>query len=162
MNRLAFGCPGRLLRLVWLAGLVCIHPASAQSPPLSQAPDFFAGEWTGTGPQGSYCYMALRPDGSGHVMVNGGAGDWMGAGIRWQNQRESLRVTQLTPWPVKPRLRTMALASFVLQSGFNQSLRLQWRAPDQACELQRQTQSERQLERARVLREHPELTTAAP
>jgi hypothetical protein len=125
---------------LWIALFVLwigIRPADAQSPPPDNAPSFFSGEWAGTGERGSFCYVSLRIDGSGWVLVDAGTGDWSGARIQWQNRRQSLQIDTIVPLRSSTPQRFMPLDRFELRSEFNQSLSLTWATPDGSCHLQR-------------------------
>lgn len=124
--------------------------AQAQSPPPDSSPGFFAGEWAGTGSQGSYCYLNLSPDGWGWVLVDGGAGDWLGARLRWHNRQQSLQVDEIIPVQPSTELRVMRMGQFVLGGGFNQSLRLSWKELPGGCELQKVESTAARLSRART------------
>ena len=139
------------LRHVVAVVLLCTTAGATQasSPPPDPSPRFFAGEWAGTGDQGSYCYLNLSADGWGWVLVDGGAGDWLGARIRWHNQQQSLRVDEIIPARPSTELRVMRLDRFVLGGGFNQSLRLTWKDSPGGCELQRVDSAAARLGRAR-------------
>lgn len=126
-----------------------LHSASAQSPPLDNSRSFFAGEWTGTGESGSYCYVKLGVDGTGWVLIDAGAGDWSGARVEWQNQRQSLRIGKIVPLRASPQRRIMPLERFELRSEFNQSLGLTWTTLGGGCHLQRIGDTEARLNRAR-------------
>lgn len=134
--------------VLFLAG-AGIRSAGAQSPPPDNSPGFFSGEWTGTGPQGSYCYVNLKADGSGLVLIDGGAGDWSSARIRWQNRQQSLQVDKSVPVRASPQRRLWPLERFELRSDFNESLSLTWIAPTGRCHLQRIESTARRLNRAR-------------
>jgi hypothetical protein len=124
--------------------------AQASSPPPDSSPGFFAGEWAGTGDQGSYCYLDLSADGWGWVLVDGGGGDWLGARIRWHNRQQSLQIDKIIPLQESTELRVMRLGRFVLGGGFNQSLRLTWKELPGGCELQRVESTATRLSRART------------
>ena len=67
----------------YFAGLVMVFTlwgtAHALTPLPDTSPSFFSGEWAGAGEQGTYCYLNLSADGWGWVLIDGGAGDWLGA-----------------------------------------------------------------------------------
>ena len=134
---------GLLLLLAWR------DSALAVTPPLDESPAAFAGEWAGTGEQGSYCYLNLDAGGGGWVLVDGGSGDWLGARIQWHNERQSLKVEKFMPLPSSPRYRVMPLQAFVLRAQFNQSLSLSWGSNSAGCQLQRIESSTRHLDSAR-------------
>ncbi len=138
---------GHLLRFLLLFSW--IGTMHAQSPPINTSPAAFAGEWAGTGEQGSYCYVTLTADGWGRVLVDGGAGDWLGARIQWSNRQQALLVERIIPSLSAPRLRVMPLDKLVLRSGFNQSMTLSWNDRIAACQLQRIAKTAGQLDRAR-------------
>lgn len=123
--------------------------ANALTPLLNNSPGFFAGEWAGTGEQGSYCYLKLSADGWGWVLIDGGAGDWLGARMQWHNWQQALQVEQIIPLPASIQQRIMPLGKFSLSSGFNQSLRLTWHERAGGCQLQKIETTARQLIRAR-------------
>ncbi len=124
--------------------------ASALTPLPDQSAALFSGEWAGSGERGSYCYVKLEPDGRGLVLVDGGAGDWLGARVQWRNQQQALRVDKIIPLAVSTQQRLMPLENFTFSSGFNQSLSLSWSTQFGACQLQRTEAAARQLARARA------------
>lgn len=139
-----------------MAFVALCHTAQAQSPPPDTSRGFFAGEWTGSGAHGSYCYLKLNADGHGWVLIDGGAGDWMGAAIQWRNRQQSLQVDTVVPMRASPQRRVMPLELFVLRSEFNASLSLTWGGAAGACHLQRLDASARHLDRAqRVIEDLP-------
>lgn len=119
------------------------------SPPLDTSPGWFAGEWAGTGEQSAYCYLNLSADGWGWVLIGGGSGDWLGARVQWRNRHQSLQVEKIIPLPFSPQRRIMPLETFVLRSGFNQSLSLTWNARSSGCQLLKIETTEHHLNRAR-------------
>ena len=134
---------GLVLFFAWLGS------ASALTPPPDNSPSFFSGEWAGTGEQGSYCYLNLGADGWGLVLIDRGAGDWLGARMQWRNRQQTLQVEKIIPLPVSTQRRVMPLETFVLRSGFNQSLSLTWNAQSSGCQLQKIETTARHLDRAR-------------
>jgi len=134
---------GLVLVFVWLG------TAKALTPLPDHSSSFFSGEWAGTGQQGAYCYLNLSTDGWGWVLIDGGAGDWLGARIQWRNQQQSLHVDRIVPVQSSPQLRVMPLETFALSSGFNQSLTLTWHEPSGGCQLQKIETSARHLFGAR-------------
>ena len=137
----------------YLTGLVLfvfgLGSASALTPPTDSSPSFFLGEWAGTGESGSYCYLNLGADGWGLVLIDGGTGDWLGARVQWRNQHQKLQAGKVMPLPVSIQRRIMPLKTFVLRSGFNQSLSLTWNSMASGCQLQKIETTARQLNRAR-------------
>ena len=132
--------------LCWAAGLGTVN---ALTPLPDVSPDFFAGEWYGNGEHGAACYLSLNADGSGAVLIDGGSGDWLGAGLQWRNERQTLRVLKTLPVSAAPRERLGPLETFVLTTGLNQSLRLTWSGQSNGCQLQKIETAARQLARAR-------------
>lgn len=137
----------KLMRMVLLSGW--FGSASALTPLPDTSPAAFAGEWAGTGEQASYCYVQLSADGWGQVLVDSGAGDWLGARIQWRNRQHGLQVDKVIPTPVSSQLRIMPLKTMLLRSGFNHSLSLTWNQGLRACQLQRIESAARRLDRAR-------------
>ncbi len=127
--------------------LACVGHAGAQAPPPDQSAALFAGEWAGIGEGGTHCYLKLDSNGRGWVLIDAGAGDLLGAQLRWHNQRQSLQIDEITPIAASPRLRTMSLAKLNLFSGFNRSLKLE--VPSGTCQMQRTSVSADQLSHAR-------------
>ena len=123
--------------------------ASALTPPADNSPSFFSGEWAGAGGDGSFCYLNLGVDGWGVVLIDGGAGDWLGARVQLRNRHQTLQVEKVIPLPVSIPRRIMPLKTFVLLSGFNQSLSLTWNAKAPGCQLQKIETTARHLNRAR-------------
>jgi hypothetical protein len=140
-------------RLRCFIGLLCcisgLESASALTPRPDHSPGYFSGEWTGAGESASYCYLNLGADGWGVLLVDGGAGDWLGARLQWRNQRQSIQVDQIVPMPASIQRRIMPMTNFVLRSGFNQSLSVTWNAMPSGCQLQRVETTARRLKRAR-------------
>ena len=136
-----------LIALAMLAA--CLSPARAQSPPSDNSAAYFSGEWSGPGEQGNYCYVKLATDGAGWVLVDGGSGDWLGARMQWRNRQQSLLVGKIVPLAASPQFRVMPLGTFVLASGFNQSLRLTWNRQIAGCQLQKVDTTARRLDAAR-------------
>jgi hypothetical protein len=83
------------------------------------------------------------------VLVDSGAGDWLGARIQWRNRQQGLQVDKVIPAAASPQLRIMPLKTMVLRSGFNQSLSLTWNERLGACQLQRSEVAAGRLDRAR-------------
>jgi len=151
MPRLSTVSKRRVLRaLMQLVLLVC-WPVSAHAltPLPDNSPAFFSGEWAGNGGHGSYCYLKLDADGWGWALIDGGAGDWMGARLQWRNRQQALQVEKIIPLSASPRLRIMPLEKFAISSGFNQSLKLTWNEQSPGCQLQKLETTERHLFRAR-------------
>jgi hypothetical protein len=127
-----------------------VGTANALTPRPDNSPDFFSGEWAGHGEHGSYCYLKLNTDGSGWVLIDGGAGDWLGAGMQWRNRQQTLQVEKSIPVRASAQLRVMPLAKFSLISGFNQSLQLTWNQRSGGCQLQKIETTVGHLNRART------------
>jgi len=83
------------------------------------------------------------------VLIDGGAGDWLGARVQWRKQHQTLQVEKIIPLPVSIQRRIMPLEKFVLRSGFNQSLSLTWSAKSSGCQLQKIETTAHHLNRAR-------------
>ena len=141
----------RLLRYFIRIGLLFawVGTANGLTPLPDNSPEFFSGEWAGNGEHGSYCYLILNANGSGWVLIDGGAGDWLGAGMQWRNRQQTLQVEKFKPLRASPQLRVMPLDKFALSSGFNQSLRLTWSEKSGGCQLQKIEITARHLTRAR-------------
>jgi len=141
-----------------IAGLMLLlgslGSASALTPLPDDSPEFFSGEWVGASETGGYCYLNLRTAADGGppsiVLIDGGAGDWLGAQLRWRNQQQRLVVEQITPLPFSAQRRIMPLAKFELRTGLNQSLSLHWSAHVAGCQLQKLDAMARHLGRARA------------
>jgi hypothetical protein len=129
----------------------CLGTANALTPLLDSSPSFFSGEWAGTGEQGTYCYLNLSADGWGWVLIDGGAGDWLGARLQWRNLQQALQVEKIIPLPASTERRIIPLAKFVFRSGFNQTLILTWNARSTGCQLQKIETMARHLNRARSI-----------
>ncbi len=142
----------RFWRVIAIA-LASTGNAAAQAPPPDRSAALFAGEWTGIGEGGAHCYLKLDLNGRGWALIDAGAGELLGAQLRWRNQQQNLQVDEITPVAASPRLRTMPLARFSLSSGFNGSLRLAWQAPPGTCQMQRTDVTARQLSQARDMLE---------
>ena len=126
-----------------------VADTGALTPAADTSAAYFAGEWTGVGERGAACYLNLSADGRGWVLVDAGAGDWMGASMVWRNNQQALVVDQAIPLAASARLRTMPLEKFTLSSGMNQSMKLVWREASGVCLLQRTETTADQLARAR-------------
>ena len=131
--------------------LVFIPTARALTPRLDESSDFFAGEWAGNAARGGYCYLNLRADGHGWVLIDGGSGDWLGARIDWHNHRQAVAVAKITPLPSTTQLRVMPLSGLTLTTEFNQSLALRWGQPASSCQLQKIEATAQHLMQARAL-----------
>lgn len=130
--------------------VLCGGTGAVASPPLDNSPGPWAGEWSGAGPLNAFCMVKLDPDGTGHMMLNGGHGDWRGARIRWVNRQQSVHVLASEPWASRPRQRTGPLTDAQLQSGLNLALALRWGAGGASvCHLQRTEDQARRSELAR-------------
>jgi hypothetical protein len=136
---------GLVMLFAWLG------TANALTPLPDSSPSFFSGEWAGTGEQGTYCYLNLSADGWGWVLIDGGAGDWLGARMQWRNLKQALQVEKIIPLPASTQRRIMPLAKFILRSGFNQSLSLTWNAQASGCQLQKIETMAHHLNRARSI-----------
>ncbi len=126
-----------------------VADTGALTPAADTSAAYFAGEWTGIGERGAACYLNLGADGRGWVLVDAGAGDWMGVSVVWRNKQQALVVDQAIPMAASARLRIMPLEKFTLSSGVNQSMKLVWREPSGVCLLQRTETTADQLARAR-------------
>ena len=135
--------------LVLVVFFVFAETANALTPLLDSSPDFFSGEWSGTGAQGTYCYINMKVDGRGVVLIDNGAGDWVGAQIQWRNQKQTLDVEKITPLPISSEFRDMPLERFKLSSEFNQSVKLTWGSHSSSCYLQKIDTTANHLTRAR-------------
>jgi hypothetical protein len=125
-----------------LIGIVLVvilaQPAFALTPLPNSSPEFFAGEWAGSGEHGTYCYLNLSADGRGWALIDrDGVGNWFGAKIQWRNRQQTLEVEQVTPLPASPQLRILPLSALSVQTGFNQSLQLSWGKPSDSCHVQK-------------------------
>ena len=129
--------PMTWLRLFFtlLAGL-CASSSPALTPPFDNRPSFYAGDWIGTGADDQLCFIRLQPDGNGTVLVSNGSGDWLGARIRWRNQRQSMELIEAIPLTAEPHRRLMPLSGLTLRSGINQTLQLKPGERSPVCELQ--------------------------
>lgn len=108
----------------------------ALTPPFDSRPGFFAGDWIGNGADDMFCFIRLQPDGNGTVLVSGASGDWLGARIRWRNQRQSMVLIEASPLSAEPRRRLLPLTRLDLRSGINQTLQLKLGERSPVCELQ--------------------------
>lgn len=150
------------MRFWWVLAmsLACVGHAGAQAPPPDQSAALFAGEWAGIGAGGAHCYLKLDSKGRGWALIDAGAGDLLGAQLRWHNQRQHLQVDEITPIAASPRLRTMPLAKLTLVSSFNRSLKLE--VPSVTCQMQRTSVSAYQLSHARDVVEKLQAHGAKP
>ncbi|MBK7422092.1 MAG: hypothetical protein IPJ48_02755 [Propionivibrio sp.] len=119
----------------------------------------FAGDWIGTGADDQLCFIRLQPDGNGTVLVSSASGDWLGARIRWRNQRQSLVLIEVSPevslFPAEPARRLMPLSGLTLRSGINQTLQLKPGERSPVCELQLHNRVLSRSEQAGILLDSP-------
>lgn len=131
----------------------------ALTPPFDTRPGFFAGDWIGTGADDQLCFIRLQPDGNGTVLVSSASGDWLGARIRWRNQRQSLVLIEVSPevslFPAEPARRLMPLSGLTLRSGINQTLQLKPGERSPVCELQLHNRVLSRSEQAGILLDSP-------
>jgi len=107
----------------------------------------------GTGAQDNFCFMRLHPDGTGTVLAMSASGDWLGARIRWRNQRQNIEVVAAQPLPGDPHRRLAPLPRFFLSMGFGMTIHLRLDAGAAFCEMQRRAAVERNLSNAEMLLE---------
>jgi hypothetical protein len=119
-----------------LLGGLALTSSQALTPVPDSTAAFLVGDWIGMGAGDAFCFMRLRPDGSGTVFVSGASGDWLGATIRWRNQRQRIVLIGFGPLPAEPQRRMMPLAQLVLNSGINQTIQLKSSENTPTCELQ--------------------------
>lgn len=135
--------------------------ANALTPLPDNSPAFFAGEWSGAGDNGSYCYLNLSTDGRGLVLIDAASGDWRGARIHWHNQRQGMVVDKIIPLPFEPHVRIAPLERVTVSTRFNQSLTLNWGASADLCYLRKIESTANNLTRARnVMKQLPSLKGA--
>jgi hypothetical protein len=127
----------------------------AQSPPLDSSPGYFAGDWIGTGARDNFCFMRLGADGTGTVLAMGGSGDWLGARIRWRNQRQNIVVVSVQPITNDPQRRLAPLTELTLSLGFGSTIHLMLAKDSPACELQRRAGVQRNVDNAELLLSAP-------
>ena len=133
-----------------LAGLVA-SSGHALTPLPDSRPAFFAGDWIGVGARDFFCFMRLRSDGTGTVLVSSASGDWLGASIRWRNQHQSIALIEVNPLPAKPDRRLMPLSQLSLSSGINQTIQLKLKEDTTVCELQLRARVLRRADQAEML-----------
>lgn len=140
-----------------LLAIVLVQPAFSLTPLPDSSPKFFAGEWTGVGEQGTYCYLNLSADGRGLALIDrDGVGNWFGARIQWRNRQQTVDVERIIPLPASPQLRILPLSTLSLQTGFNQSLQLSWGKPSDSCHLQKiETTADRLMQARRTIERLP-------
>jgi len=150
------GQPKTWLRLFFtLLAALAASSSPALTPPLDNRPGFFAGDWIGTGADDLFCFIRLQPDGNGTVLVGSASGDWLGARIRWQNQRQSLVLIEASPLAAEPHRRLMPLSGLTLRSGINQTLQLKPGERSPLCELQLRDRVLSRYEQAGMLLDKP-------
>lgn len=139
------------MRISTVLMVLCIfvETAHALTPLPNSSPNLFAGEWSGIGGQGSYCYINIKADGRGLVLVNSGSGDWLGAKIRWHNRKQAVEVEKIIPLAASSQLRIMPLERFTLTTEFNNSLKLTLNSLSNSCYLQKIDTTVNNLARAR-------------
>lgn len=148
------------LRLIFtLLAALAASSSPALTPPLDNRPSFFAGDWIGTGADDQLCFIRLQPDGNGTVLVSNASGDWLGARIRWRNQRQSMELIEVSPevspFPAEPHRRLMPLSGLTLRSGINQTLQLKPGERSPVCELQLHNNVLRRAVQAGMLLDKP-------
>ena len=89
------------------------------------------------------------------MLVGSASGDWLGARIRWQNQRQSLVLIEASPLPAEPHRRLMPLSGLTLRSGINQTLQLKPGERSPLCELQLHNRVLSRYEQGGVLLDKP-------
>jgi hypothetical protein len=143
-------------RLLILLAILGATSAPAQSPPLDGSPAFFSGDWIGTGTRDDFCFIRLHPDGRGTVLLMGAGGDWLGARIRWRNERQSLVVLAVQPLPNDPHRRLAPLDQLSLGTGFGTTIHLRLdKQGSPVCELQRRTMVQQNVSAAELLLDDP-------
>jgi hypothetical protein len=144
------------LRLFFmLLGGLGATSSQALTPLPDGSPAFFAGDWIGTGANDQFCFIRLRPDGVGTVLVSGASGDWLGASIRWRNQRQSIVLVDVSALPAEPRRRLMPLSRLALRSGINRTIHLKLNEDIPGCELQLRADVLRRAGQADMLLDNP-------
>jgi hypothetical protein len=109
----------------------------------------------GVGAGDIFCFMRLRSDGTGTVLVGSASGDWLGASIRWRNQRQSIALIEVNPWTFAPERRLMPLSQLSLSSGVNKTIQLKLKEDSPVCELQLRAGVERRAAQAESLLDSP-------
>lgn len=122
--------------LLTLVVAVGAHSSPALTPSLDNRPGFFVGDWIGTGAEGMSCFIRLLANGDGTLLVSNASDDWLGAHIRWRNERQSIALIEVSPLPAEPHRRLLPLSELTLRSGMNQSLHLKLGEHGPVCELQ--------------------------
>lgn len=135
--------------MVFVVLFICVETVNALTPLPDSSPGFFAGEWSGIGGQGSYCYLNMKVDGRGVVLIDNGSGDWLGAQIQWRNRKQAVDVEKITSLPSSSQLRIMPLERFTLSTEFNQSLKLTLNGQSDGCYLQKIDTTANHLAKAR-------------
>ncbi len=138
-----------------ILGALGAGSAPALSPPLDSSPAFFSGDWVGMGANDHFCFMRLRPEGIGTVLISGPSGDWVGASIRWQNHRQSIAVSEVKPLPEDPHRRLLPLSQLTLRVAFGGTIHLLMNTDMPTCELQRRASVQRRMEEAELLLNRP-------
>ena len=124
------------LRIVGaLLGVLSTSSSLALTPLPESSLTFFSGEWIGTGADDVFCFMRLGTDGTGTVLVGRASGDWLGAYIRWRNQRQRLELIEAVPLAADPHRRLMPLSGLSLSSGINKTIQLKLNKNAPVCEL---------------------------
>lgn len=138
-----------------ILGALGAGSASGLSPPLDSSPAFFSGDWVGMGANDNFCFMRLRPEGLGTVLISGPSGDWVGASIRWHNHRQSIVVSEVKPLPEDPHQRLLPLSKLALRVVFGGTVQLSLNSGIPTCELQRRASVQRRMEEAESLLNNP-------
>lgn len=138
-----------------ILGALGASSAPAFSPPLDSSPAFFSGDWVGTGANDNFCFMRLRRDGLGTVLISGPSGDWVGASIRWHNHLQSILVSEVKPLPQDPHRRLLPLSQLALRVAFGGTVTLLLNSDTPGCELQRRASVQRRMGEAELLLNNP-------
>lgn len=138
-----------------LLGVFSANLGHTLTPLPDSKPAFFSGDWVGTGGDDVFCFMRLRTDGTGTVLVSSPSGDWLGANIRWLNQRQSIILVDTAPVTADPHRRLTPLRQLSLSSGINQTIRLKLNEEKPACELQLRVALLRRADKAETLIDNP-------
>ena len=144
------------LRIVCtLLGVLGTSSSQALTPLPESSSAFFAGDWIGTGSRDVFCFMRLQTDGIGTVLINGASGDWLGASIRWRNQRQRIVLIEAHPLLANPHRRLRPLSQLSLSSGINQTIQLKLDGDLPVCELQLRVDVQQRSDQAAMLLDRP-------
>lgn len=93
------------VRLIFsMLGALAISSGQALTPLPVSSPGFLRATGSARAPK-TNSFIHLQTDGVGTVLVRSASGDWLGARIRWRNQRQNVLLIDVSPLPADPQRR---------------------------------------------------------